>query len=230
MGFFSRLFRLGAASANEVLEKMESGREVELTKGDIKKLKEDEGRVLEGLAEIKASIVALERDIKAAKARKDSYENNALALLQKDAEDSSGLAQQNAMEAEREEENIRVLNEQLIDQTKLEMETRSNLKTIQDSLRSADNDLKLMQSMSAARRSSEKARTGMQGMGKSNALERIQERKKTLTHDLEKARALQEISKEGSTDALEEATHKALSEGAGVKKLAQIKARLEAPK
>ena len=230
MGFFSRLFRLGAAGANEMLDKMESGREVELTKGDIKKLKEDEGRVLEGLAEIKASIVSLERDIKAAKIRKDSYENNALALLQKDAEDASGLAQQNAVEAESEEENIRVLNEQLIEQTRLEMETRNNLKTIQNSLRSTDNDLRLMQSMSAAKRSADKARTGLQGIGKSNALERIQERKKKLTHDLEKSRALQELSKEGSTDALEDATRKALSDGAGAKKLAKIKARLEAPK
>jgi len=42
MGFFSRIFRLGAASANEALDKLESGREVELTKGDLKALKKDE--------------------------------------------------------------------------------------------------------------------------------------------------------------------------------------------
>jgi phage shock protein A len=235
MSFFSRLFRLGAASANEALDSLENGKEVELTKGDIRSLKKDEGKVLEGLAEIKASIVALQRDIKSAKTRKESYENNAMALLGKDPQDSSNLAQQNAAEAEAEEGNLHSLNEQLIQQTKLEMETRENVRTIQEALRSADNDLRLMQSMSAARRSADKARSGLAGIGRSNALERIQSRKAKVIQDLDKSRALQELSQESRPGKLEEATQKALSAGAGSGKLAQLRAkladpRLEAPK
>ncbi|MBF0432770.1 MAG: PspA/IM30 family protein [Fibrobacteria bacterium] len=230
MGFFSRLFRLGSASANEMLDNLESGKEVELTKGDIRALKKDEAKVLEGLAEIKASIVSLERDIKAARTRKDSYENNAMALLQKDPEDASGLARQNAIEVEAEEEKIYTLHEQLVQQTKLEMETRENLRTIQQAIRSADNDLKLMSSMSAAKRSADKARTGLAGLGKSNALDRIQDRKKKLMHEMEKSRALQEISQEGSPQALEDATRKALANNAGANKLEELRKKLEAPK
>lgn len=230
MGFFSRLFRLGSAGANEMLEKLESGREVELTKGDMNALKKDEGKVLEGLAEIKASIVSLERDINAGKIRRENYENNAVALLQRDPEDKEGLAQQNAAEVEKEEENLHMLNQQLIQQTKLEMETRENLRTIQEALRTAENDLRLMQSMSAAKRSAEKARSGLAGLGRSNALERIQERKKKISHDLEKSRAMQELTKESRTNLLEDSTRKALSQGAGTNKLAELRARLEAPK
>ncbi len=226
MGFFSRLFRLGSASANEMLEKLESGKEVELTKGDLVALKKDEAKVLEALAEIKASIVSLQRDIKAGQNRMESYENNAMALLSKDPEDKNNLAQQNAMEAEREEENIKLLNQQLIEQTKLEMETRENLRTIQEAARSADNDLRLMKSMVAAKKSAEKARTGMQGLGKSSALERIQERKKKISFDLEKSRAMSEISKEGGTDQLTAATKAALGSTGGSNKLEQLKKRM----
>jgi phage shock protein A len=229
MGFFSRLFRVGSASANQLLDNLESGKEVELTKNDIKALKKDESKVLEGLAEIKASIVSLERDIKAAKVRRESYENNAMALLQKDPSDSNNLAQQNAIESEKEEEALHLLNTQLIQQTKLEMETRDNLRTIQEAVRSADNDLRLMSSMSAAKRSADKARTGLAGVGKSSALQRIQERKQKISHEMDKSRAMQELAKESSPQSLEEATQKALSQGAGSNKLEQLRARLQAP-
>ena len=109
------------------------------------------------------------------------------------------------------------------------METRGNLRTIQEALRSADNDLRLMKSMSAAKRSADKTRTGLQGIGKSNALERIRERKQKLETDLEKSRALKEISEENSKNSLEDATRKALEGGKGETKLAEIKARLQAP-
>ncbi len=232
MGFFSRIFRLGAASANDALEKLESGKEVELSRQDVRALKKDEGKVLEGLAEIKVSIVSLQRDIKAAQTRKESYENNAIALLTKDASDANGLANQNALESEKEEDNVLLLSEQLIVQTKLEMETRESLRAIQEALRTADNDLKLMTSMSAARKSMEKARSGLSGVGKSNALERIQKRKKKIALDMDKTRALNELSKEGSTMDLNSETKKALGSGASQtsKKLEQLKARLQAPK
>ena len=45
--------------ANEAVDKMEEGREVELTKGDLRELKKDEDKVMEALAEIKSSVVGI---------------------------------------------------------------------------------------------------------------------------------------------------------------------------
>jgi len=225
MGMLGRLFRLGSATANEAMDGLESGKEVELTKGDLRELKKDENKVLEALAEIKSSVVGLRRDIKAAQTRQTSYENNAMALLEKDAEDSQGLAAQNASQAEQEEAEVTTLQDQLTQQTQLENETRENLRTIQTATSSANNDLRLMSSMSAASKSAEKARAGLSGVGKSNALSRIQERKAKLQGGLDKQRALSELAKEGSPTALADATKSALGGGAN-SKLAALKAKM----
>ena len=211
------------------MEKLESGREVELTKRDLKILQKDETKVLEGFAEIKIAIRTLEEELVAANTRKQSYENNVMSLLQKDPNDSQSLAQQNAIEAEREEEQIQVLQQQINQQQHLEKETKDNLNKIQQALSTANNELKLMSSMVATKKSAQKVLNISHGEESSNALSRIAERKKKLATEVIKSKVVAEMSKKTTSQTLEEKTHQALGKtnnNAGQKKLAEIRKRI----
>ncbi len=227
--FLNRFFRIGAVSVEQILEKMESGREVELTKRDLKILAKDQDKVLESLAEVKTTILMVSKEIEAANIRQLSYENNAVALLNQDPEDTQSLAQKNAAEAEIEEEKILLLEQQLAQHQHLEEEIQGNLDSLQQALSSANHELKLMSSMVATKQSAEKVRgISGQGEGASNALNRIAERKKKLALDVAKTKAISEMRKQTKQFSLQEQTKQALGSKntLGQKKLIELRKKL----
>jgi phage shock protein A len=81
MGIFSRLFSLGKAEANSAIDKLEDP--IKMTEQGIRDLKEDLNKSLQGLAEIKALAIRARNDNAKFTADSKSYEQKAMALLQK---------------------------------------------------------------------------------------------------------------------------------------------------
>ena len=224
---FSRLFRLGRATANDAVKAMEKGREVSLTDDDLEDLKKQRNQVRQSLAEIKANLVEVERERAQKREAVEALERDIEALLQANAEES--LIHANAAHAEKLEGEIAELGSRIETQREFEREVFEKLEQLEGAIRTTENDLAMLRSMVETRKASDKARKGLAGIGGGkDALTRIQERKGKVQHELEKARQLQKIGKESETDTLAEKTAAALGQTAGSKKLEEIQARLKA--
>jgi len=223
-GVFSRLFNMGKAGVNEAMDAMEKGREYELAKVDLDELRKDEARALEAEGTVRGAILTLQRELEQATGEAQKFEQQAMSLLEGDPEDSQGLAQRNAARAEELEGNATALQAQIGEQKKLLEEAVSRREEIQAAVKTAENDLKLMNSMASVRKSTEKAVRGLPG--RSNAMERLQERKKKMQQEMDVTRAMSEVQKEVSGDALQKQTEAALGVRPGADKMAALRAKM----
>ncbi len=81
MGFFKRIFTMGAAEANAALDKIEDP--VKMTEQGIRDMKNDLNESLKGLAEVKAQAIRARKDLEAAKSEAAEYEQKAIMLIQR---------------------------------------------------------------------------------------------------------------------------------------------------
>jgi len=81
MGFFKRVFSMGAAEANAALDKLEDP--VKMTEQGIREMKSDLNESLKGLAEVKAQAIRARKDLEAAKSEAGEYEQKAIMLIQR---------------------------------------------------------------------------------------------------------------------------------------------------
>lgn len=223
-GVFSRLFNLGKSGVNEAMDAMEKGREYELAKVDLDELRTDEARALEAEGTIRGAILTLQRELEGMTTESQKFEGQAMSLLERDPEDAQGLAQRNAARAEELEGNAAALRAQIEEQKKLLEEAVSRREEIQGAVKTAENDLKLMNSMASVRKSTEKAVRGLPK--RSNAMARLQERKKKMQQELDVTRAMSQVQKEVSGDALQKKTEAALGVRPGADKMAQLREKL----
>ena len=81
MGLFSRIFKVGQAEANSVVDKLENP--IKLAEQGIRDLKKDLDKSLQALAEVKAAAIRSKRDLETAKNQAQGYEAKAIQLVQK---------------------------------------------------------------------------------------------------------------------------------------------------
>jgi len=94
MGIFNRLFKMGQAEANAMVDKMEDP--IRLTEQGIRDLKKDLEQSLKAYAEVKAIAIRTKRQSEDAQKEAKSWEQKAMLLLQK-----AQNGQLNAADAER---------------------------------------------------------------------------------------------------------------------------------
>ena len=81
MGLFSRIFKVGQAEANSVVDKLENP--IKLAEQGIRDLKKDLDNSLQALAEVKAAAIRSKRDLETSKNQSQNYEAKAIQLVQK---------------------------------------------------------------------------------------------------------------------------------------------------
>ena len=81
MGLFKRMFQIGKAEANAVIDKLEDP--IKMTEQGIKNLKKDLDKSLQSMAEVKAVAIRTRKEMNEHKNRAQSYEHKAIQLLQK---------------------------------------------------------------------------------------------------------------------------------------------------
>ncbi len=80
-GLFQRLFKIGQAEAHSVVDKLEDP--IKLTEQGIRDLKKDLTAAMESLAEVKALVIRLKRQIEDFQRASKDYENKAMLLIEK---------------------------------------------------------------------------------------------------------------------------------------------------
>ncbi len=81
MNIFRRLFRIGSAEANSLVDKLEDP--IKMTEQGIRDLKGDLGKALEALAEVKALAIRARNDADADTEKAKDYEKKAILLLKR---------------------------------------------------------------------------------------------------------------------------------------------------
>ncbi|WP_027419416.1 PspA/IM30 family protein [Crocinitomix catalasitica] len=81
MNIFRRLFRIGSAEANSMVDKLEDP--IKMTEQGIRDLKGDLGKALEALAEVKALAIRARNDAESDTEKAKDYEKKAVLLLKR---------------------------------------------------------------------------------------------------------------------------------------------------
>jgi len=81
VNFFKRLFKIGEAEANAVIDKMEDP--IKLTEQGIRDMKGDLEKSLESLAQVKAMAIRSKNETEAFLAKAEDYQQKAMLILQK---------------------------------------------------------------------------------------------------------------------------------------------------
>ena len=81
MNIFKRLFKIGSAEANSLVDKLEDP--IKMTEQGIRDLKEDMSKALQAMAEVKALAIRAKNDANTHQERANEYERKAMLLLKK---------------------------------------------------------------------------------------------------------------------------------------------------
>lgn len=220
MKLIASISRWMKAKDADASEKIERGQEVEFAKQDMEKMKKDLAVITSNVGTIKSTITRLRRELTEMQREKEKREKDAVALLEAGNEE---LAKRHAVRIEALETSIQT-TEAAIDQQEGMLATQqAQRKKYMDTVGEAENSLRLMESMDAVAKSTEKI-TAIKVEGTSNALASFKERQKRIQQRLDKASAIQEIAEEESGDALEKETEAALGRTAGSATLERLRA------
>ncbi len=231
--WFKRLFNIGKAQANSVLDKMEDP--VKMTEQGINDLKSDLNKSLQGLAEVKAMAIREKKQLEESMRAAAEYENKAILLLQKSqaGELSEAEADRLASQALAKKDQIEgrmVANKKNVEQyDKMVTKMEGNVQQLKSQVSSWENELKSLKARSKVSQATVKLNKQLANVDSSDTLARLERMKEKVMEQEALAESYQEINNQATSvdDEINKAlggdTNKAIASSDALNKL---KARL----
>jgi phage shock protein A len=148
MSLFRRLFTLGKAEANSVVDKLEDP--IKMTEQGIREMKKDLENCLKALAEVKALEIRSRNEITTEKEKAVDYEKKAMLLLQRaesgqiTAEEADRLAGEALNKKAESESHVTRASDQQLQFEKNVSKLDVNVKTLRAKISSWENELKTL--------------------------------------------------------------------------------------
>jgi phage shock protein A len=148
MSLFKRLFTLGKAEANSVVDKLEDP--IKMTEQGIREMKNDLENCLKALAEVKALEIRSRNEITTEKEKAVDYEKKAMLLLQRaesgqiTAEEADRLAGEALNKKAESESHVTRASDQQLQFEKNVSKLDVNVKTLRAKISSWENELKTL--------------------------------------------------------------------------------------
>jgi len=216
MGLFGRLFKIGEANANSLVDKLEDP--IKMTEQAIRDLKVDLENSIKALAEVKALAIRGKNEIEMHKNKALEYESKAVGILQKaqsgaiDPTEADRLA---TSALDKKEEHSKSLASTLTNQKKYEesvSKLESQIKKLKENISNWENEAKILKArakVSEATKSVNKQLAGIDSSSTVAMLERMKEK-------VEQQEALSESYAEIANDniSVDEELNNALGSGA----------------
>lgn len=183
MGFFKRIFKIGEAEANSLVDKLEDP--IKMTDQAIRDLKVDLEKSIKALAEVKALAIRSRNETESNKSRAQEYEKKAIALLQRaesgamPAAEADRLAQ---VALEKKEEHMRVYTSSAANQKKYDASVtklETQIKRLKSNISKWENEAKVLKArakVSSATKSVNKQLAGIDSSSTVAMLERMKEK------------------------------------------------------
>lgn len=231
MGLFNRLFTVGKAEANAMVDKLEDP--IKMTEQGIRDLKKDLDKSLQALAEVKALAIRSKRELNDSQSSAKSYEQKAILLIQKaekgelDISEADRLATEAlSRKAESTEQANRAQEEvNRFDTNIAQLDT--NIKKLKSTITRYENELRTLKARARVSSATAKINKQLSGIDSSGTVGMLEKMKEKVDQQEAMAEAYGEIAVENkSVDDEIDAVLNSSSTKASVS-LEELKAKLK---
>jgi phage shock protein A len=198
MGVFNRLFKIGQAEANTLVDKLEDP--IKLTEQGIRDLKKNLDESLKAFAEVKAMNIRSKREVNEYTNQAKNYEQKAMLVLKKaqggqldmaEAERLAGEALERKGDAESNAERTKA------DLQKLEGNVKqldSNIQKLKSQITHYENELKTLKARAKVSEATKKINKSMSGIDSGSTISMLEKMKDKVARDEELAEAYGEMA------------------------------------
>ncbi len=228
MGFFRRIFKIGEAEANSLVDKLEDP--IKMTDQAIRDLKVDLEKSIKALAEVKALAIRSRNETEASKNRAQEYENKAIALLKRaesgdiSPEEADRLAQ---IALEKKEEHVRVYTTSAANQKKYDASVHkleTQIKRLKSNISKWENEAKVLKARAKVSKATKSVNKQLAGIDSSSTVAMLERMKEKVDQDESMSESYAEIAADNV--GADEEIELALESNGGSSSLAALKSKL----
>lgn len=236
MNIFKRLFRIGSAEANSLVDKLEDP--IKMTEQGIRDLKKDMSGALQALAEVKALAIRAKNDAKTYADKAATYEKKAILLLgkaesgQMTPEEADRLASECLVQKDT---NMASATSSKADQIKFEGSVAKldvNVKKLKSNIKKFEVELKTLRARAKVSKATKKINKQLAGVDSSSTVAMLERMKEKVDQDEALAESYGEMA--GENTSIDDEINAAIDSGdAEVKasdSLAALKAKMAGAK
>lgn len=230
MSIFRRLFKIGEAETNTMIDKMEDP--VKMSEQAIRDLKGDLTRALESLAEVKAIAIRTRRDSKNHQQQAVDYEKKAMLLLQKaqqgqiDGSEADRLAAEALNKKEQAEQEANRLTTEVQKYDKMTANLEAKVNDLKSQISRWENELRTLNARAKVSSATKKLNKQMAGIDSSSTVTMLERMKVRVEEEESLAQSYGEIA--AAPKSVDDEIDKALgnSTPASSDALASLKAKM----
>lgn len=233
MGIFKRLFKIGEAEANSLVDKLEDP--IKLTEQGIRDMKSDLDKSLQALAEVKAMAIRARNDAETYKNKANEYETKAMQLVESAAKGAIDQAEADRLAEVALTKQAEALEQQQrseADRQKFEVSVDKldkNIKELRANISKWENEAKTLKARAMVSEATRKVNQQLAAVDSSSTVSMLEKMKEKVAKEEALAESYGEIANEAKSvdDEIEAALRKSGST-ASSDKLAALKAKMAA--
>lgn len=232
MNLFKRLFRIGSAEANSLVDKLEDP--IKMTEQGIRELKTNLGKALEALAEVKALAIRAKNDKNTYTDKANDYEKKAILLLKRaekgemSVEDADRLASECLVQKD---SFINSAAQAKTDQAKFDTHVSKldgNIKKLRSNVKKFENELRTLKARAKVSKATKNINKQLANVDSSSTVSMLERMKEKVAQEEALAESYAEIA--GESTSIDDEIENALESGSAQIKasdaLAALKAKL----
>lgn len=232
MNIFKRLFKIGSAEANSLVDKLEDP--IKMSEQGIRDLKKDLSAALQALAEVKALAIRAKNDGNNYAAKAAEYEKKAVLLLKRaekgeiTPEEADRLASECLVQKDA---NMANAARNRADQEKFEANVTKldgNIKKLKSNIKKFEMELKTLRARAKVSEATKKINKQMAGVDSSSTVAMLERMKEKVDQDEALAESYAEIAGENTSidDEIDSAIDSGSAEVKAADSLAALKAKM----
>ncbi len=232
MNIFKRLFKIGSAEANSLVDKLEDP--IKMSEQGIRDLKKDLSAALQALAEVKALAIRAKNDGNNYAAKASEYEKKAVLLLKRaekgeiTPEEADRLASECLVQKDSNMENAARCR---ADQAKFEGNVDKldgNIKKLKSNIKKFEMELKTLRARAKVSEATKKINKQMAGVDSTSTVAMLERMKEKVDQDEALAESYAEIAGENTSidDEIDSAIDSGSAEVKAADSLAALKAKM----
>lgn len=230
MNIFRRLFRIGSAEANSLVDKLEDP--IKMTEQGIRDLKADLGKALEALAEVKALAIRARNDADADTEKANDYEKKAILLLKRaekgeiSMEEADRLASECLVQKESHMANVAVnrANQEKFEANVSKLD--ANIKTLKSNVKKYEVELKTLRARAKVSKATKNINKQLADIDSTSTVSMLERMKEKVDQEEALAESYAEIA--GENTSIDQEIDKALDSGSAQVKASDSLAALKA--
>ncbi|HIP37457.1 MAG TPA: PspA/IM30 family protein [Crocinitomix sp.] len=232
MNIFKRLFRIGSAEANSLVDKLEDP--IKMTEQGIRDLKKNLSSALQALAEVKALAIRSKNDANKYSEKAKDYEKKAILLLKKaergeiTAEEADRLASECLVQKDTFISNAATARK---DQEKFEAHVAKldkNIKNLKSNVKKYENELRTLKARAKVAKATKNINKQLADVDSSSTVSMLERMKDKVAEEESLAESYADIASESTSidDEIENALESGSAEVKASDSLAALKAKL----